>query len=190
MNKRSALAIVSATLIVLSLPFIIEPLVMRPTNQLAELGISYPGAPALVYGPLFALTVSLAFAYTRRVSLFPIVGVSQALFLGFVMPGNLVHLGSGLGGLSALILGVMLLKGGYSVRTSLPMLTGLYTGMLTAGNLLTMAFLGPIAFRSTLASTPQIALVLILTIFAMGSIVGILSLKLARLQPLEVKFRL
>src|SRR5262245_11381738 len=73
---------------------ILKSVGLLPADVFRSLGISFPGQPQIVFGPLTAFLLLALFLKTGKAMVFPVIGFLRALSLSFVFPANVEHSGT------------------------------------------------------------------------------------------------
>src|SRR5437764_12086243 len=94
MRRDDAIWTVVVTLIAVTINPILKSMGLLPADVFNNLGISFPGQPQIVFGPLMAFLLLALFLKTGRAMVFPAIGLLRALSLSFVFPANVEHSGT------------------------------------------------------------------------------------------------
>lgn len=185
MSRTDFAWIAIVSVIIVTMNPLLKSIGLLPADVFRSLGIFFPGLPQIVFGPLMAFLTLVLFIKTGIPHVFLGASTLRALALGFIFPANLIHLGTGLAGIPASIIAMKIVKnlGKNKLSRSLPLLSGLYAGFYASGNYLTTLLLGPAAETSTIASSPHLAIGIIVGSIALGVLVGFVAYKLMRTLP-------
>ena len=136
MRRDDVIWIVVVTLIAVTINPILKSVGLLPADVFKSLGISFPGQPQIVFGPLMAFLLLALFLKTGKAMVFPVIGFLRALSLSFVFPANVEHSGTLLAAIVAGGAAVLLLNNPQWARSSLwlSLLAGLYAGLYAAFN--------------------------------------------------------
>ena len=94
MRRDDVIWTVVVTLIAVTINPILKVLGLLPADVFQNLGISFPGQPQIVFGPLMAFLLLALFLKTGKAMVFPVIGFLRALSLSFVFPANVEHSGT------------------------------------------------------------------------------------------------
>src|SRR5262249_19063317 len=94
MRRDDVLWIVVITLIAVTINPVLKSIGLLPADVFRSLGISFPGQPQVVFGPLMAFLLVMLFLKTGKALVFPVIGTLRALSLSFVFPANIEHSGT------------------------------------------------------------------------------------------------
>jgi len=127
---------VVVTLIAVTINPILKVLGLLPADVFQNLGISFPGQPQIVFGPLMAFLLLALFLKTGKATVFPVIGFLRARSLSFVFPANVEHSGTLLAAIVAGGAAVLLVNNPQWARSHvwLSLLAGLYAGLYAAFN--------------------------------------------------------
>src|SRR5919201_4931089 len=157
MRRDDVIWIVVVTLIAVTINPILKSIGLLPADVFRNLGISFPGQPQIVFGPLMAFLLLALFLKTGSAMVFPVIGFLRALSLSFVFPANVEHSGTLL---AAIVAGraavLLLLNNPQWARSSLwlSLLAGLYAGLYAAFNYLSTVAFGPAAQTAVILGAP------------------------------------
>jgi hypothetical protein len=180
---------VTWTLVVTLIAVVINPTLkaigLLPADVFRTLGISFPGQPQIVFGPLMAFLLLVLFLKTGKAMVFPVIGFLRALSLTFVFPANVEHSGTLLAAIVAGGAAMMLLNNADWVRSQiwLSLLAGLYAGLYAASNYLTTVIFGPAAQTATILASPLRVTGIVIGSFVLGTLLGLVACRLMR--PLQ-----
>jgi len=180
---------VTWTLVVTLIAVVINPTLkaigLLPADVFRTLGISFPGQPQIVFGPLMAFLLLMLFLKTGKAMVFPVIGFLRALSLTFVFPANVEHSGTLLAAIVAGGAAMMLLNNADWVRSQiwLSLLAGLYAGLYAASNYLTTVIFGPAAQTATILASPLRVTGIVIGSFVLGTLLGLVACRLMR--PLQ-----
>ena len=185
MRRDDVIWIVVVTLIAVTINPILKSVGLLPADVFKSLGISFPGQPQIVFGPLMAFLLLALFLKTAMV--FPVIGFLRALSLSFVFPTNVEHSGTLLAAIVAGGAAVLLLNNPQWARSSLwlSLLAGLYAGLYAAFNYLSTVAFGPAAQTAAILGSPWRTIGIVVGSFVLGTLLGLLACRLMR--PLQAK---
>jgi hypothetical protein len=178
---------VVVTLIAVTINPILKFIGLLPADVFHSLGISFPGQPQIVFGPLMAFLLLGLFLKTGSAMIFPVIGFLRALSLSFVFPANVEHSGTLLAAIVAGGAAALLLNNSNWVRSHvwLSLLAGLYAGLYAAFNYLSTVSFGPADQTSVILGSPVRVLGIIIGSFVLGTLLGFLACWLMR--PVQAK---
>jgi hypothetical protein len=187
MQRDDVTWIIVVTLIAVTINPILKFIGLLPADVFRNLGISFPGQPQIVFGPLMAFLLLALFLKTGSAMVFPVIGFLRALSLSFVFPANLEHSGTLLAAIVAGGAAVLLLNSAQWARSNmwLSLLAGLYAGLYAAFNYLSTVVFGPAAQTTVILGSPLRTLGIIVGSFVLGTLLGFLACWLMR--PLQAK---
>ena len=182
MRRDDAIWTVVVTLIAVTINPILKSVGLLPADVFNNLGISFPGQPQIVFGPLMAFLLLALFLKTGRAMVFPAIGFLRALSLSFVFPANVEHSGTLLAAIVAGAAAVMLLNNLRRARSHiwLALLAGLYAGLYAASNYVTTLVFGPAAQTAVILGSPLRAIGIVIGSFVLGTLLGFLACRLMR----------
>jgi len=182
MGRDDVIWTVVVTLIAVTINPILKSLGLLPADVFSNLGISFPGQPQIVFGPLMAFLLLALFLKTGRAMVFPVIGFLRALSLSFVFPANVEHSGTLLAAIVAGAAAVMLLNNSRWARSHiwLSLLAGLYAGLYAAFNYLTTLVFGPAAQTAVILGSPLRTIGIVIGSFVLGMLLGFLACRLMR----------
>jgi hypothetical protein len=181
MRRDDVIWTVVVTLIAVTINPILKVLGLLPADVFQNLGISFPGQPQIVFGPLMAFLLLALFLKTGKAMVFPVIGFLRALSLSFVFPANVEHSGTLLAAIVAGGVAVLLLNNPQWARSHvwLSLLAGLYA----AFNYLSTVAFGPAAQTAVILGSPSRTIGIIVGSFVLGALLGLLACRLMR--PLQ-----
>src|SRR5262245_17844545 len=187
MRRDDWIWIVVVTLIAVTINPILKSIGLLPADVFRNLGISFPGQPQIVFGPLMAFLLLALFLKTGSAMVFPVIGFLRALSLSFVFPVNVEHSGTLLAAIVAGGAAVLLLNNSQWARSQLwlSLLAGLYAGLYAAFNYLSTVVFGLAAQTTIILGSPLRTLGIVVGSFALGTLLGFLACRLMR--PLQAK---
>lgn len=146
MRRDDVTWIVVVTLIAVTINPMLKFIGLLPADVFRNLGISFPGQPQIVFGPLMAFLLLALFLKTGSAMIFPVIGFLRALSLSFVFPANVEHSGTLLAAIAAGGAAALLLNNPNWTRSHvwLSLLAGLYAGLYAAFNYLSTVAFGPV----------------------------------------------
>src|SRR5262249_12961917 len=152
MRRDDVIWTVVVTLIAVTINLILKSIGLLPADVFRSLGISFPGQPQIVFGPLMAFLLLALFLKTGKAKVFPVIGFLRALSLSFVFPANVEHSGTLLAAIVAGGAAVLLLNNPQWARSHLwlSLLAGLYAGLYAAFN-----YVSTVAFGSADLDCPD-----------------------------------
>src|SRR5437773_7563786 len=167
MRRDDLIWIAVVTLIAVTINPILKSVGLLPADVFNNLGISFPGQPQIVFGPLMAFLLLALFLKTGRAMVFPAIGFLRALSLSFVFPANVEHSGTLLAAIVAGAAAVMLLNNLRRARSHiwLALLAGLYAGLYAASNYVTTLVFGPAAQTAVILGSPLRAIGIVIGSF-------------------------
>ena len=176
---------VVVTLIAVTINPILKFIGLLPADVFHSLGISFPGQPQIVFGPLMAFLLLGLFLKTGSAMIFPVIGFLRALSLSFVFPANVEHSGTLLAAIVAGGAAVLLLNNPQWARSHvwLSLLAGLYAGLYAAFNYLSTVAFGPAAQTAVILGDISRTIGIIVGSFVLGTLLGFLACRLMR--PLQ-----
>ena len=185
MRRDDMIWIVVITLIAVTINPILKFIGLLPADVFRNLGISFPGQPQIVFGPLMAFLLLALFLKTGSAMVFPVIGFLRALSLSFVFPANVEHSGTLLAAIVAGGAAVLLLNNPQWARSQvwLSLLAGLYAGLYAAFNYLSTVVFGPAAQTAVILGSPLRTLGIVVGSFVLGTLLGYLACRLMR--PLQ-----
>jgi hypothetical protein len=185
MQRDDVTWIIVVTLIAVTINPILKFIGLLPADVFRNLGISFPGQPQIVFGPLMAFLLLALFLKTGSAMVFPVIGFLRALSLSFVFPANLEHSGTLLAAIVAGGAAVLLLNSAQWARSNmwLSLLAGLYAGLYAAFNYLSTVVFGPAAQTAIILGSPLRTLGIVVGSFVLGMLLGYLACRLMR--PLQ-----
>ena len=185
MRRDDVIWIIVITLIAVTINPVLKSIGLLPADVFRSLGISFPGQPQIVFGPLMAFLLVMLFLKTGKAMVFPAIGTLRALSLSFVFPANVEHSGTLLAAIVAGGAAVALLNNPRwaQSRTCLSLLAGLYAGLYAACNYLSTLAFGSAAQTATILGSPVRTIGIIAGSFLLGTVLGLLAHHLMR--PLQ-----
>src|SRR5262245_40549681 len=160
---------------------ILKSVGLLPADVFKSLGISFPGQPQIVFGPLMAFLLLALFLKTGKAMVFPVIGFLRALSLSFVFPANVEHSGTLLAAIVAGGAAVLLLNNPQWARSSLWL--SLLAGLYAAFNYLSTVVFGPTAQTTVILGAPWRTIGIVVGSFVLGTLLGFLACRLMR--PLQ-----
>jgi hypothetical protein len=187
MRRDDVTWIVVVTLIAVTINPILKSIGLLPADVFRNLGISFPGQPQIVFGPLMAFLLLALFLKTGSATVFPVIGFLRALSLSFVFPANVEHSGTLLAAIVAGGAALVLLNNPNWARSHmwLSLLAGLYAGLYAAFNYLSTVAFGSADQTAVILGSPLRVLGIIIGSFVLGTLLGFLACWLMR--PLQAK---
>jgi hypothetical protein len=181
MQRDDVTWIVVVTLIAVTINPILKFIGLLPADVFRSLGISFPGQPQIVFGPLMAFLLLALFLKTGKAMVFPVIGFLRALSLSFVFPANVEHSGTLLAAIVAGGAAALLLNNPQWARSNvwLSLLAGLYA----AFNYLSTVVFGPAAQTAVMLGSPLRVISIVVGSFVLGTLLGLLACRLMR--PLQ-----
>jgi hypothetical protein len=176
------------TLIAVTINPILKFIGLLPADVFHSLGISFPGQPQIVFGPLMAFLLLGLFLKTGSAMIFPVIGFLRALSLSLVFPANVEHSGTLLAAIVAGGAAALLLNNPNWVRSHvwLSFLAGLYAGLYAAFNYLSTVAFGPADQTSVILGSPVRVLGIIIGSFVLGTLLGFLACWLMRPRQAKI----
>jgi hypothetical protein len=170
------------TLIAVTINPILKAIGLLPADVFRNLGISFPGQPQIVFGPLMAFLLLALFLKTGKAMVFPVIGILRALSLTFVFPANVEHSGTLLAALVAGWAAMTLLKNPRPAQSQirLSLLAGIYAGLYAAFNYLSTIVFGSAAQTATILASPLRTTAIVIGSFVLGTVLGLLACRLMR----------
>jgi energy-converting hydrogenase Eha subunit C len=174
------------TLVVAVIAVAINPVLklvgLLPSDVFRSLGISFPGQPQIVFGPLMAFLLLALFLKTGQAMVFPVIGFLRALALTFVFPANVERSGTLLAAFIAGAAAAMLLKNPRWAGSHvwLALLAGLYAGLYAAFNYLSIAMFGSAAQIALILAAPLRVTGIVVGSFVLGTLLGFVACRLMR----------
>src|SRR5215831_20193434 len=181
MQRDDVIWIVGVTLIAVTINPILKFIGLLPADVFRNLGISFPGQPQIVFGPLMAFLLLALFLKTGKAMVFPVIGFLRALSLSFVFPANVEHSGTLLAAIVAGGAAVLLLNNPQWARSSLWL--SLLAGLYAAFNYLSTVVFGPTAQTTVILGAPWRTIGIVVGSFVLGTLLGFLACRLMR--PLQ-----
>lgn len=86
MRREDLVWTVVVTVTAVTINPILKFIGLLPADVFRNLGISFPGQPQIVFGPLMAFLLLALFLKTGSAMIFPVIGFLRALSLSFVFP--------------------------------------------------------------------------------------------------------
>ena len=181
MRRDDVIWIVVVTLIAVTINPILKFIGLLPADVFRNLGISFPGQPQIVFGPLMAFLLLALFLKTGSAMVFPVIGFLRALSLSLVFPANVEHSGTLLAAIVAGGAAVLLLNNPQWARSQLWL--SLLAGLYAAFNYLSTVVFGPAAQTAIILGSPLRTLGIVVGSFVLGTLLGFLACRLMR--PLQ-----
>ena len=187
MQRDDVIWIVVVTLIAVTINPILKFIGLLPADVFRSLGISFPGQPQIVFGPLMAFLLLALFLKTGSAMVFPAIGFLRALSLSFVFPANVEHSGTLLAAIVAGGAAVLLLNNPQWARSQvwLSLLAGLYAGLYAAFNYVSTVAFGTSAQTVVIFGSPFRTLGIVVGSFVLGTLLGFFACRLMR--PLQAQ---
>lgn len=187
MRREDLVWTVVVTVTAVTINPILKFIGLLPADVFRNLGISFPGQPQIVFGPLMAFLLLALFLKTGSAMIFPVIGFLRALSLSFVFPANVEHSGTLLAAIVAGGVAVILLNNPQWARSQvwLSLLAGLYAGLYAASNYLTTVAFGLADQTAVILGSPLRVLGIIIGSFVLGTLLGFLACRLMR--PLQAQ---
>jgi hypothetical protein len=185
MQRDDVTWIAVVTLIAVTINPILKFIGLLPADVFHSLGISFPGQPQIVFGPLMAFLLLALFLKTGKAMVFPVIGFLRALSLSFVFPANVEHSGTLLAAIVAGGAAALLLNNPQWARSNvwLSLLAGLYAALYAAFNYLSTVVFGPAAQTAVMLGSPLRVISIVVGSFVLGTLLGLLACRLMR--PLQ-----
>jgi hypothetical protein len=187
MRRDDVTWIVVVTLIAVTINPMLKFIGLLPADVFRNLGISFPGQPQIVFGPLMAFLLLALFLKTGSAMIFPVIGFLRALSLSFVFPANVEHSGTLLAAIVAGGAAALLLNNPNWRRSHvwLSLLAGLYAGLYATFNYLSTVAFGPADQNAVILGSPLRILGIIIGSFLLGMLLGFLACAAAAGQSLH-----
>ncbi len=88
MRRDDLIWIAVVTLIAVTINPILKSIGLLPADVFRGLGISFPGQPQIVFGPLMAFLLLALFLKTGRAMVFPVIGLGQPCCCSIIRSGR------------------------------------------------------------------------------------------------------
>jgi hypothetical protein len=187
MRRDDVIWIAVVTLIAVTINPILKSIGLLPADVFQSLGISFPGQPQIVFGPLMAFLLLALFLKTGSAMVFPAIGLLRAFSLSFVFPANVEHSGTLLAAIVAGGAAALLLNNPQWARSPgrLSLLAGLYAGLYAAFNYLSTVVFGRAEQTAVILGSPLRTIGIVIGSFVLGTLLGFIACRLMR--PLQAQ---
>jgi hypothetical protein len=177
MRREDIVWTVAVAVIAVAINPVLKLVGLLPSDVFRKLGIAFPGQPQIVFGPLMAFLLLALFLKTGQAMVFPVIGFLRALSLANVERSGTLLAAFVAGGVAAMLLRNPRWAGSH---VWLALLAGLYAGLYSAFNYLSIALFGAAAQTALILAAPLRTAGIIVGSFVLGTLLGFVACRLMR----------